>query len=65
MAFAIFGTETVTIKTVFLLWQGLTFAFMFHFSISINIVNKKGIFYECSVSFPQKISINIVIVVNS
>ena len=44
MAFAICGTETVTIRTVFLLWQGLTFALMFHFSISTNIVNKKSNF---------------------
>ena len=28
----------------FLLCQGLTFALMFHFSISTNIVNKKGNF---------------------
>ena len=39
MAVAIRGTETVSIKTGFLLWQGLTFALMFHFSISTNIVN--------------------------
>ena len=44
MAFAICGTETVTIKTVVLLWKGLAFALMFHFSISTNIVNKKGYF---------------------
>ena len=43
-AFAICGTETAMIKTVFLLWQGLMFALMFHFSISTNIVNKKGNF---------------------
>ena len=60
------GTETVTIKTVFLLWQGLTFAFMFHFTISTNIVNKKGNFRNFSVSFfSQIIAVNIVIVVNS
>ena len=35
------GTETVTIKTVFLLWQGLTPALMLRFSMSTNIVNKK------------------------
>ena len=39
------------IKTVFLLWQGLTFALMFHFSISANIVNKKRKLNELSVSF--------------
>ena len=44
MAFAICETETATIKTVFLLWQGLTSALMFHFSISTNIVIKKGNF---------------------
>ena len=44
MTFAKCGTETVMIKTVFLLWQGLTFALMFHFLISTNIVNKKGNF---------------------
>ena len=44
MAFGICGTETAPIKTVFLLLQGLTFAKMFHFSISTNIVNKKGNF---------------------
>ena len=42
ISFPICGTETVTIKTVFLQWQVLTFALMFHFSISTNIVNKKG-----------------------
>ena len=49
MSLALCGTEIVTIKTVythllFLLWQGLTFASTFHFSISINIVNKNGNF---------------------
>ena len=41
MAFAICETETITINAVFfLLWQGLTLALTFHFSISNNIVNK-------------------------
>ena len=43
MAFVLCGTGTVTIKTVFLLWQGLTSALMIPFSISTNIVNKKVI----------------------
>ena len=46
--------RTVTIKTVFLLRQGLTFAFMFHFTISTNVVNKKGNFRNFSVSFFPK-----------
>ena len=44
MTFAICGTETVTSKAVFWLWQGLMSALMFHFLISTNIVNKKGNF---------------------
>ena len=63
MAFAICGTETIMIKTVFfLLWQGLTFALMFHISISTNIVNKK---VNLGKKNPQVIAINIVNVVNS
>ena len=64
MAFALCGTKTVMIKA-FLLWQGLTFALMFHFSIFTNIVNKKGNFRIKCKFFPQIIAINIVIVVNS
>ena len=65
MAFAICGTETVTIKAFFLfwLWQGLTFALMFHSAISTNIVNKKGNFRIKCKFFHQIIAINIVIVV--
>ena len=67
MPFAICGTETVTIKTVFLLWQGLTFALMFHFSISTNNVNKNVnvILLIKRKFFPKIMAINIVIVVNS
>ena len=64
MAFVICGTETVTIKTVFLLWQGLTSALMIHFSILTNIVKKVILGIKCQF-FPQYIVINIVIVVNS
>ena len=42
MAFVICGTETVAIKTAFLLLQGLTSALMNYFLIATNIVNKKG-----------------------
>ena len=38
---------------------------MFHFSVSTNIVNKKGNFRNYVLVFPQIIVINIVIVVNS
>ena len=65
MSFAIFGTETVMIQTVLIAMARLTFALMFHFSISTNIVIKKGNFRKIRVSFPQIIAINIVIVVNS
>ena len=41
MAFAICGTETVMIKTALFAMARLTFALMFHFLISTNIVNKK------------------------
>ena len=51
MAFAICGTETVMILTVLFAKARLTFALMFHFSISTNIVNKKGNFRKISVSF--------------
>ena len=43
MAFAICGAETVTIKAVFSMHE-LTFALIFYFLISTNIVNKKGNF---------------------
>ena len=65
MAFAICGIVTVTIKTIFLLWQEFTFALMFHFKISTNIVNKKGNFRNQAKVFPQIIAMNIVIVANS
>ena len=66
MAFAICGTETIMIQTVLFAMARLTFALMFHFSISTNIVNIKSNFRKISVSFfPQIIAINIVIVVNS
>ena len=51
MAFAICGTETVMIKTVLFAMARLKFILMFHFSISTNIVIKKGIFRKISVSF--------------
>ena len=54
MAFAICGTEIVMIQTVLFAMARLTFALMFHFSISTNIVNIKGNFREISVSFFPK-----------
>ena len=57
------GQKPLRLKHV-LLWQGLTFALMFHFSISTNIV-KKGNFRNKVYVFSQIIAINIVIVVNS
>ena len=67
MAFAICRTETVMIQTVLFSLARLTFALMFHYSISTNIVNKKGNFMKIHVNFFPKsiIAINIVIVVNS
>ena len=63
MAFAICGTETVTIKTVFAMAR-INFCFNVYLSISTNIVNKKVILgIKCI--FPQIIAMNIVIVVNS
>ena len=50
----------------FLLKQGLTFALMFHFSISTNIVYKKVILgIKCKFFSPKIIAINMVIVVKS
>ena len=43
MVFAICGTETVTIKAGFAMAR-INVNLMFHFSISTNIVNKKGSF---------------------
>ena len=43
MTFAICETETVAIKTVFVMAR-IDVALMFHFSLSTNIVNKKGNF---------------------
>ena len=63
MAFAICGTETVTIVTFFLLWQGLTSDLMFNFLISTNIVNKKGNFRNKVYVYPQIIFINVAIAV--
>ena len=51
MAFAICGTETVMIQTDLFAMARLTFALMFHFLISTNIVNKKGNFRKISVRF--------------
>ena len=44
MAFAICGTETVMIKIVLFAMARLTFALMFHFSVSTNVVNEKRYF---------------------
>ena len=52
MAFAICGTETVKIKIVLFAMARLTFALMFHFSISTNTVNEEGNFRKIRVSFP-------------
>ena len=39
------------IQTVLFAMARLTFALMFHFSISTNIVNKKGNFKKIRISF--------------
>ena len=54
MAFTICGTETVMIQTVLFAMAKLTFALMFHFSISTNIVNKKGNIRKIRISFFPK-----------
>ena len=64
MAFAICWPETVMNKIVFFLWQELTSALMFNFSISTNIVNKRVILGIKCKFFPESV-INIVIIVNS
>ena len=61
MALPYVGQNSLKLKQI-LLWQGLTFALMFHFSISTNIVNKKVILRIKCKFFPQIIAINIVIV---
>ena len=44
MEFAICGTETATIKTVFFVMARINVCFKVHFSISTNIANKNGNF---------------------
>ena len=41
------------VRFLFLLWQVLTSALMVYFSISTNIVNKKGNFRNLCMFFPK------------
>ena len=57
MAFAICGTESVTIKIVFAMAR-MYFALMFHFSISTHIVKKRGsLGIKCKFFLKSKLSI--------